>query len=154
MKSLACFKQIVILTHFICYHCSDTYAYYVLSVSREDTSEIKKKSIFDEFKDDPELKNLRGNMDNDLDIDFRFDGPAASFEIIGNEGTGYIFQVLIMKALVRSKRDPVGNELEEDVVECIADEIADDMYRNVFSDLVGEMTSIIEEQDKDAFNWD
>ena len=59
-----------------------------------------------------------------------------------------------MKALVRSKRDPVGNELEEDMVECIADEIADVMYRNLFSDLVGEMTSIIEEQDKDAFNWD
>ena len=54
----------------------------MLSVSREDTSEIKKKSIFDEFKDDPELKNLRGNMDNDLDIDFRFDGPTASFELI------------------------------------------------------------------------
>ena len=132
MKSLACFKQIVILTHFICYHCSDTYAYYVLSVSRKDISKIKKKSIFDEFKDDPDLENLRGNMDNDLDIDFKFDGPTASFELIGNEGTGYIFQVLIMKALVRSKRDPVGNVLEEDVVECIADEIADDMYRNLF----------------------
>ena len=126
----------------------------MLRVSRNDISKIKKKSIFDEFKDDCDLENLRGNMDNDLDIDFRFDGPTASFELIGNEGTGYIFQVLIVKALVRSKRDPVGNVLEEDVVECIADEIADDMHRNVFSDLVGEMMSIIEEQDKDAFNWD
>ena len=154
MKSLARFQYIVILSRFISYHCSETYAYYVLGVSRTDRSKIKKKSIFDEFKDHRDLENLLGNMDNDLDIDFTFEGPTVFFEIRENAGTGYIFQVLIMKALVRSKLDPVGNELEEDAFEFVADEIADDMYRNIFQDLVGEMTSIIEKQDKDAFNWD
>ena len=37
---------------------------------------------------------------------------------------------------------------------CIADEIADDMYRDIYQDLLCAMMSIIEEQDKDTFNWD
>eukprot|EP00978_Attheya_sp_CCMP212_P012737 scaffold31872_cov76-Attheya_sp.AAC.2 len=66
-------------------------------------------------------KLLSGNMNKELDIDFRFDGPTDSFEE-GNTvatglgtglGTAYIFEVLIKKALLRSKRDNVGNELEE-----------------------------------------
>eukprot|EP00978_Attheya_sp_CCMP212_P005584 scaffold12530_cov37-Attheya_sp.AAC.1 len=99
-------------------------------------------------------------MDNDLDIDFRFDGPTASFEIGNSVGTGVdtdaysIFVVLIMKALLRSKRDPVGNELEEGAIEYVADEISKDMYENSFLDLLYEMMSIIDEQDKNVFNWD
>jgi hypothetical protein len=47
-------------------------------------------------------------MDNDLDIDFRFDGPTASFEIGNSVGTGVgtdtysIFVVLITKASIIS----------------------------------------------------
>jgi hypothetical protein len=123
----------------------------LLRVFGKDRSKIKKKSVFDEFKDHSDLQNLRGNMDNDLDIDFRFDGPTASFDI--GTCTASIFEVLITQALLRSKCDPVGNELEEGAVEYVADEISNDMY-DQFLELVDEMMSIIDEQDKDVFNWD
>jgi hypothetical protein len=156
MKSLAFFKYIVIISHYI--HCqrSVSYAYYVLGV--EDRNKIRKDSIFDEFEDHIDFEYLRGNMNNELDIDFRFDRPTDSFETgrtVGTVlGTAYIFEVLIAKALMRSKRDNVGNELEEDAVESIADEISEYMYENNFRELVDEMMSIIDEQDKDVFNWD
>eukprot|EP00978_Attheya_sp_CCMP212_P021884 scaffold64342_cov48-Attheya_sp.AAC.2 len=135
----------------------NSYAYHVLGI--EDRNRIRKYSIFDDFEDHIDYENLSGNMNNELDIDFRFDGPTDSFEIKSTVGTvlgtaSYIFEVLIMKELMRSKRDYVGNELKEGAVEYIADEIAEDMYKNMFKELLHEMMSIIEEQDKDAFNWD
>jgi hypothetical protein len=126
----------------------------------EDRNRIRKYSIFDDFKDHIDFENLSGNMDNELDIDFRFDGPTDSFEIGNTVGTGLgtctasIFEVLITKALLRSKRDPIGNELEEGVVEYIADEISEYMYKNNFKEMLHEMISVIEEQDRDVFNWD
>ena len=124
----------------------------------EDRNKIRKYSIFDEFEDHIDFEFLSGNMNNELDIDFQFDGPKDSFRtgrIVGTVlGTAYIFEVLIAKALMRSKRDNVGNELEEDAVESIADEISEYMYENNFRELVDEMMSIIDEQDKDVFNWD
>jgi hypothetical protein len=158
MKSLAFFKYIVIISHYIHFQRSVSYAYYVLGV--EDRNKIRKDSIFDEFEGHIDFQNLRGNMDNELDIDFRFDGPTASFEIGNTVGTGVgtctasIFERLITKALLRSKRDPVGNELEEGAVEYVADEISEYMWANHFRDLVEEMISIIDEQDKHVFNWD
>ena len=62
--------------------------------------------------------------------------------------------MLIRKALLRSKRDPVGNELKEGGVEFFADEISNAMYENIFLELVDEMMSIIDKQDKDVFDWD
>eukprot|EP00978_Attheya_sp_CCMP212_P033778 scaffold138117_cov65-Attheya_sp.AAC.3 len=48
---------------------------------------------------------------------------------VGNGlGTAYIFEVLITKALLRSKHDNVGNELEEGAVEYVADEISDFLH--------------------------
>eukprot|EP00978_Attheya_sp_CCMP212_P004526 scaffold9861_cov37-Attheya_sp.AAC.2 len=133
-----------------------SYAYHVLGV--EDRNKIRKYSIFDDFEDHIDYRTLSGNMNNELDIDFRLDGPTDSFEIGNTVGTGlgtaYIFEVLITKALMRSKRDHVGNELEEGVVEYIGDEISEYMYENSFKELLYEMMSIIEEQDKDVFNWD
>eukprot|EP00978_Attheya_sp_CCMP212_P026652 scaffold88151_cov48-Attheya_sp.AAC.1 len=42
------------------------------------------------------------------------------------DGTGCIFHELVKKALMRSKRDHIGNELPEIAVDYLADEIADD----------------------------
>jgi hypothetical protein len=124
----------------------------------EDRNKIRKYSIFDEFEDHIDFEFLSGNMNNELDIDFQFDGPKDSFRTgrtVGTVlGTAYIFEVLIAKALMRSKRDNVGNELEEDAVEFIADEISEYMYENNFRELVHEMISIIDQQDKHVFNWD
>eukprot|EP00978_Attheya_sp_CCMP212_P010594 scaffold25757_cov56-Attheya_sp.AAC.1 len=82
--------------------------------------------------------------------------PTHSYKGIGasTDGTGSIFCDLVMKAFMRSKRDHIGNELEEDAVEYIADEISDDMYNNTFGDFLGEMMGLIKEQDRDTFNWD
>ncbi len=126
----------------------------MLGVDVKDRSRTRKKSIFDDFEDHIDFQNLKGNMDNDLDIDFRFDGPTASFETGVDTDAYSIFVVLITKALLRSKRDPVGNELEEDAVEFIADEISEYMYKNNFKEMLHEMISVIEEQDRDVFNWD
>ena len=126
----------------------------MLGVDVKDRSRTRKKSIFDDFEDHIDFQNLKGSMDNDLDIDFRFDGPTASFETGVDTDAYSIFVVLITKALLRSKRDPVGNELEEGAVEYVADEISEDMSENRFLDLLYEMMSIIDEQDKIVFNWD
>eukprot|EP00978_Attheya_sp_CCMP212_P033597 scaffold136462_cov75-Attheya_sp.AAC.1 len=101
----------------------NSYAYHVLGV--EDSNKIRKYSIFDDFEDHIDFETLSGNMNNELDIDFRFDGPTDSFETGNTVGTGlgtaYIFELLITKALLRSKHDNVGNELEEGAVEYLAD---------------------------------
>eukprot|EP00978_Attheya_sp_CCMP212_P009672 scaffold23014_cov66-Attheya_sp.AAC.2 len=127
--------------------------------SVEDRNNIRKYSIFDDFEDHIDFETLSGNMNNELDIDFRFDGPTNAFETGNTVGTGlgtaYIFEVHIKKALLRSKRDNVGNELKEGAVEYIADAISEYMYENNFKELLDEMsTSIIDKQDKDVFNWD
>jgi hypothetical protein len=125
----------------------------------EDRNRIRKYSIFDDFEDHIDFENLSGNMDNEFDIDFRFDGPTDSFEIGNTVGTvlgtaAFIFEVLITTVLLRSKRDPVRNELEKGAVEYIADEISEYMYKNNFKEMLHEMISVIEEQDRDVFNWD
>eukprot|EP00978_Attheya_sp_CCMP212_P027869 scaffold94521_cov79-Attheya_sp.AAC.1 len=134
----------------------NSYAYHVLGI--QDRNKIRKYSIFDGFEDHIDFETLSENMNNELDIDFRFDGPTDSFESGNTVGTGlgtaYIFEVLIKKALIRSKCDNVGNELEEGAVEYIADEISEYMYKNNFKELLDEMISIIDEQDEDIFNWD
>eukprot|EP00978_Attheya_sp_CCMP212_P004071 scaffold8795_cov87-Attheya_sp.AAC.1 len=71
------------------------------------------------------------------------------------DGTGSIFYELVKKALMRSKRDHMGNELPEIAVDYLADEIADDMYNNTFQDTLYQMMGVIEEaiedQDKRYF---
>eukprot|EP00978_Attheya_sp_CCMP212_P017681 scaffold47365_cov68-Attheya_sp.AAC.5 len=130
----------------------NSYAYHVLGI--EDRNRIRKYNIFDDFEDHIDYEYLCGNMNNELDIDFRFDRPPDSFEIkstVGTVlGTAYIFEVLLTKALMRSKCDHVGNELKEGAIEYIADEISEDMCKNTFKELLHEMMSIIEEQDKDV----
>eukprot|EP00978_Attheya_sp_CCMP212_P041891 scaffold246333_cov51-Attheya_sp.AAC.1 len=83
--------------------------------------------------------NWTGNMDFELDIDYRFTGRTDSFEIANKDGTGCIFYELVKKALMRSKRDHIGNELPEIAVDYLADEIADDMYNNTFQDMLYQM---------------
>eukprot|EP00978_Attheya_sp_CCMP212_P023566 scaffold72535_cov31-Attheya_sp.AAC.1 len=80
-------------------------AYHVLGV--EDRNKIRKYSIFDDFEDHIDFKTLSGNMNKELDIDFRFDGATYSFETGNTVGTGlgtaYIFEVLIKKAFTQDE---------------------------------------------------
>jgi hypothetical protein len=110
------------------------------------------------MEDHVDNDNWTGNMDFELDIDYRFTGRTDSFEITNTDGTDFIFYELVKKALMRSKRDHIGNELPEIAVDSLADEIAEDMYNNTFQDMLHEMMGVIEgaieDQDKDIFNYD
>ncbi len=110
------------------------------------------------MEDHVDNDNWTGNMDFELDIDYRFTGRTDSFEIANKDGTGSIFHELVKKALMRSKRDHIGNELPEIAVDYLADEIADDMYNNTFKDVIYQLMAVIEEaiedQDKDIYNYD
>eukprot|EP00978_Attheya_sp_CCMP212_P006630 scaffold15388_cov64-Attheya_sp.AAC.2 len=108
--------------------------------------------IFHNMEDHEDHENWCGIMDLELNIDFRFNGQTNVFEIANSDGTASIFFKLITKALMRSKTDNVGNDLDERAVENIADEISYYMY-DMFEDLVGEMMGLIEEKDKDTFTW-
>jgi DNA polymerase elongation subunit (family B) len=112
----------------------------------EDRNKIRKYSIFDDFEDHIDFGTLSGNINNE---------PTDSFETGNTVGTvlgtaAFIFEVLITTVLLRSKRDPVRNELEKGAVEYIADEISEYMYENNFKEMLHEMMSVIKEQDRDV----
>eukprot|EP00978_Attheya_sp_CCMP212_P044517 scaffold312977_cov36-Attheya_sp.AAC.1 len=111
-------------------------------------------SVFDNMEDHVNNDIWTGNMDFELDIDYRFTGQTDSFEIASKDGTGCIFYELVKKALMRSKRDHIGNELPEIAVDYLADEIADDMYNNTFQDMLYQMMGVIEEAIEDQMNYD
>ena len=145
--------QIITISHLIHCQCLESSACYILGIK-----EGNGHSVFDNMEDHVDNDNWTGNMDFELDIDYRFTGRTDYFEIANKDGTGSIFYELVKKALMRSKRDHIGNELPEIAVDYLADEIADDMYNNTFQDMINQLMGVIEEaiedQDKDIFNYD